>query len=158
SGVDKMRHTLLEAEPHRPSTKLNGLPREELSITALRRHAEPPKLQSQLRGDLDWIAMKALEKERARRFETANGLAMDIQRHLNNEPVVSRPPSRLYRFQKLVRRNKMVFATTGAVAAALLIGLSASTWLYFGERRALDRAVDAEHQAELARANEAKLR
>ena len=157
-GVDKMRRTLLEAEPHRPSTRLNALRRDELTITALHRHAEPPKLQSLLRGDLDWIVMKALEKERSRRFETANGLAMDIQRHLNNEAIISRPPSRFYRFQKLVRRNKVVFAAAGAVTAALLVGLGLSTWLYLGEKQALHRAVDAEHQADLARAKEARLR
>ena len=67
--------------------------------------------------------MKALEKDRTRRYETANGLAMDVQRYLNNEPVVARPPSRMYRLQKLVRRNKIVFAAGGAVALALLIGL-----------------------------------
>jgi serine/threonine protein kinase len=165
SGVDEMRRTLLEKEPHRPSTRLNGLAGDELTVTALRRHSEPPKLQSLLRGDLDWIVMKALEKERARRFETANGLAMDIQRHLNNEPVLARPPSRIYQFQKLVRRNKIIFAAAAAVTAALLIGLGASTWLFLGERQARHRAVDAEQQqarmareAELARANEAELR
>ncbi len=165
SGVDGMRRTLLEKEPHRPSTRLDALKADELTITALRRHAEPPNLQSLLRGDLDWIVMKALEKERARRFETANGLAMDIQRHLHNEPVLSRPPSRIYQFQKLVRRNKILFAAAAAVTAALLIGLGASTWLFLGERQARQRAVDAEQQqarlareAELARANEAELR
>jgi len=75
-----------------------------------------------LKGDLDWIVMKALEKDRTRRYETANGLASDIQRHLSNEPS-PRPPSNLYRFQKLVRRNKTAFAAMGAVAAALVAGL-----------------------------------
>ena len=109
--------------------------------------------------------MKALEKDRRRRYETANGLAMDVQRYLNNEPVMARPPSRLYRFQKLVRRNKIVFAAGAAVAAALIIGLGTSTWLFFMERAARQRAVAAEqqqsrlrHEAELARANEAELR
>ena len=90
---------------------------------------------------------------------------MDIQRYLNNEPVMARPPSRLYRFQKLVRRNKIVFAAGAAVAAALIIGLGTSTWLFFKERTARQRAVAAEQQqsrlrqeAELARANEAELR
>ncbi|MGA2543238.1 MAG: serine/threonine-protein kinase [Verrucomicrobiota bacterium] len=165
SGVEGMRRTLLEKEPHRPSARLTALKAEELTMMALRRRAEPPKLQSLLRGDLDWIVMKALEKERSRRFETANGLAMDIQRHLNNEPVLSRPPSGIYRFQKLVRRNKIVFAAVAAVTAALLIGLGTSTWLFLGERQARHRAVEAEeqqarlaHEAETARANEAELR
>jgi tetratricopeptide (TPR) repeat protein len=81
-----------------------------------------------LRGDLDWIVMKCLEKERARRYETANGLATDIERYLKNEPVVARPPSGLYRFQKLVRRNRVVATSAGAIAAALILGVVASLW------------------------------
>ena len=77
------------------------------------RHAEPAALSRLVRGDLDWIVMKCLEKDRTRRYETANGLAQDIERHLNNEPVVARPPSRLYRFQKVVRRNKLAFRRRG---------------------------------------------
>src|SRR5262249_41747148 len=80
------------------------------------------------RGDLDWIVMKCLEKDRTRRYETANGLAMDLQRYLNNEPVVACPPTAAYRFRKMIRRNKLVFAAVSAVAAALLLGLRLSTW------------------------------
>jgi eukaryotic-like serine/threonine-protein kinase len=104
-GLDEMRRTIREQEPPRPSTRLSTLPGKELNTTAQRRGLDAPKLVSELRGDLDWIVMKALEKDRARRYETANGLAMDIQRHLNNEPVVACPPSAVYRFEKLVRRN-----------------------------------------------------
>jgi serine/threonine protein kinase len=165
SGLDEMRRTLREKEPQRPSTMVTTLQGEELTMTAERREAEPPKLASLLRGDLDWIVMKALEKDRRRRYETANGLAMDIERYLDNEPVMARPPSRIYRFQKLVRRNQVVFTATAAVAAALIVGLGASTWLFLKERQARQRAVDAERQqahlrleAEQARANEAELR
>ena len=165
SGLDQMRRTLREKEPQRPSTMLTTLQRTELTATAVQRHAEPPKLISLLRGDLDWIVMKCLDKDRRRRYETANGLAMDVQRNLNNEPVIARPPSRLYRFQKLVRRNKIVFASAAAVAMALLIGLGTATWLFFMERAARREAVAAEEQqyllrreAERARANEAALR
>src|SRR6478736_7972920 len=115
SGLDGMRRILREKEPARPSTLLATLPPEELTRLAHDRRTEPSRLAAQVRGDLDWIAMKALEKERARRYETANGLAMDLQRHLNNEPVVARPPSRLYKFRKLVRRNRGVFIATAAV-------------------------------------------
>jgi serine/threonine protein kinase len=146
SGLDQMRRTLREKEPQRPSTMLTTLQGAELTATAAHRQVEPPRLMSLLRGDLDWIVMKALEKDRTRRYETANGLAMDIQRHLNNEPVNARPPSRRYRFQKLVRRNKVVFAATAAVMAALVAGLSASTWLFLKEREARQRAVAAEQQ------------
>ena len=165
SGLDEMRRTLREKEPQRPSTMLTTLQRTELSATAVQRHAEPPKLISLLRGDLDWIVMRCLDKDRRRRYETANGLAMDVQRYLNNEPVMARPPSRLYRFQKLVRRNKILFASSAAVAAALLIGLGTATRLFFMERAARREAVAAEEQqyllrreAERARANEAELR
>ncbi|HLX69764.1 MAG TPA: serine/threonine protein kinase, partial [Verrucomicrobiae bacterium] len=113
---------------------------------AAHHHADPPRLVSTLRGDLDWIVMKALEKDRRRRYETANGLAMDVQRYLNDEPVVARPPSRLYQFQKLVRRNRVIFAAIAAVTVALLIGLSLSTWLFFEERAARREAVAAEQQ------------
>jgi serine/threonine protein kinase len=164
-GMDGMRRTLLEEEPQRPSVVLTVLAINDLTTTAARRHAEPPKLIALIRGDLDWIVMKALEKDRARRYETANGLAVDIQRYLTNEPVMARPPSRIYRLQKLVRRNKVIFIAAAAVCAALIAGLGASTWLFLREREARQRAVAAERQqvrlteeAELARANETKLR
>jgi hypothetical protein len=165
SGVDEMRRTLLEVEPQRPSSRLAVLTRDDLTATAARRHTESPKLIALIRGDLDWIVMKALEKERARRYETANGLAVDIQRHLSNEPVLARPPSRVYRLQKLIRRNKVIFMAAAAVSAALIAGLGTSTWLFLKEREARQRAVAAELQqirltqeAELARSNEARLR
>src|SRR4029450_9779575 len=97
---------------------------------------------SALATDLDWIVMKALEKDRARRYETANGLASDIQRHLNNEPVLACPPSNLYRLKKMVQRNKLAFAAGTAVAASLAIGLSLSTVLFLRERRAREQATE----------------
>ncbi len=147
-GLFGMRHTLRETEPQRPSTMITTLQCGELAKTAEHRRTDPPKLISQVRGDLDWIVMKALEKDRARRYDTVTGLAMDIQRHLNNEPVSARPPSRLYQFQKLVRRNRVVFAAAGAVTAALVIGLGTSTWLFLQEREALGREAVLRRQAE----------
>jgi hypothetical protein len=165
SGLEEMRRTLREKEPQRPSIMLTTMQGREVTMVAEQRQSEMPKLISLLRGDLDWIVMKTLEKDRRRRYETANGLAMDIKRYLNNEPVIARPPSRLYRFQKLVRRNKIVFAAGMAVAAALVVGLGAATWAFLEEKEARQRAVAAELQqsrlrqeAELARANEAALR
>jgi len=146
AGLDEMRRTLREKEPPRPSVRLNTLRPDELSSAALNRHQNAVGLVSSLRGDLDWVVMKALEKERARRYETANGLAMDVQRHLDNEPVLARPPSRRYRFQKLVRRNRGVFFAVGAVAATLIAGMGTSTWLFLREREARQRAVAAEQQ------------
>jgi hypothetical protein len=108
----------------------------KLTTAARQRQTDALKLIHVIRGDLDWIVMKALEKDRTRRYETANGLARDVERHLNNEPVVARPPSMGYRFQKLVRRNKLVFATGGAVVLALVAGLALSTWSLLHERQA----------------------
>jgi serine/threonine protein kinase len=165
SGFDEMRRTLREDEPQRPSTMLTSLTNTELTAAAKHRHVEAPKLISSLKGDLDWIVMKALEKERARRYETVNGLAMDIQRYLDNEPVIARPPSPRYRFQKLVRRNKVVFASGAVVTATLIAGLGISTHLFFGEREALkvqerlrQEAEQARLESEHARANEMHLR
>jgi eukaryotic-like serine/threonine-protein kinase len=151
SSLDEMRRTLLEREPQRPSTKLDGLQAEDLTRTSLHRQVETPRLNSLLRGDLDWIVMKSLEKDRNRRYQTANGFGMDVQRYLNNEPVFARPPSRLNRLQKLVRRNKTTFAAIAAVSVALIAGFGTSTWLYFRER-------EARREAESARRVETELR
>jgi len=91
-----MRRTIREQDPVRPSSRLSTILAGDLITTAQRRQTEAPKLIHAVRGDLDWIVMKCLEKDRTRRYETANGLAMDLQRHLNHEPVVARPPNRLY--------------------------------------------------------------
>ncbi len=145
SGLDAMRKTIREREPVRPSTKLSqtlvaagvSKPRSSASKTpssedevraSSRRLLRVKETISLLRGDLDWIVMKCLEKDRRRRYETANGLAADLQRHLNHEPVVARPPSAAYQFQKAFRRNKLAFAAGGAVAGALLLGVVVSTW------------------------------
>jgi eukaryotic-like serine/threonine-protein kinase len=131
AGLDEMRRTIREQEPPRPSNRISTLQGEDLTTTAKHRRTDPPKLIHLVRGDLDWIVMKALEKDRARRYETANGLASDIKRHLSDEPIVARPPSALYRFQKTVRRNKLAFAAASVVIAALVIGLTVSTWMFF---------------------------
>ena len=146
-GLDEMRRTICESEPLKPSTRVNTLASNELGTTAQHRGLDAPKLVSQLRGDLDWIVMKALEKDRARRYETANGLATDIQRHLDDEPVVARPPSSFYRFQKLVRRNKLAVAAMCVVILSLAVGLTMSATLLAQERAARVRAVAAEEQA-----------
>src|SRR4029434_9633441 len=125
AGYDEMRRVVREQHPAKPSTALHKLAPNVLTDVALNRQREPPRLIHALRGDLDWIVMKALEKDRARRYETANGFARDVQRHLRGEPFVARPPSGMYRFGRLVRRNQLLFAATGAVTVTLLIGLSA---------------------------------
>src|SRR5258705_2748602 len=95
----------------------------ELTTVAQQRRSEPPRLIHVVRGDLDWIAMKALEKDRTRRYETANDLALDVKRFLENEPVVARPPSKLYKFQKMVRRNKLLFLGITVIAVLLVTSL-----------------------------------
>ena len=148
SGWEEMRRTLREKEPPLPSALLASLPGPERTQTARQRQADPAKLTAEIKGDLDWIVMKALEKDRDRRYETANGLAMDVWRCLNNEPVLARPPNRVYRLQKLVRRNKMIFAAGGAVALALILGLGLSTWLFLEERAGREREAHLRREAE----------
>jgi serine/threonine protein kinase/WD40 repeat protein len=128
SGLDEVRRTIRDKEPMRPSTRLTGMTRAQLTETATVRAVEVPKLIQFLRGDLDWIVMKCLEKERGRRYETANGLALDVRRHLENEPVLARPPSRLYEIRKTVRRHKIGFAAATIVVTALLVGLAAMAY------------------------------
>jgi len=158
SGLEAMRRTIREQEPARPSTRLSTMLNAELTAIAKHRHSEPARLGTLLRGDLDWIVMKALEKDRSRRYETANSLAADIQRHLENEPVVARPPTNLYRFQKLVRRNKLAFAASAAVLLVMLVGIAASTWQAVRATRAEHEQIRLREQAENARNNEARER
>lgn len=145
-GLEGLRRILREKEPPRPSARFQSLPPAEAIRTATARCTDPARLLAHLRGDLDWIVMKALEKDRQRRYETANGMAMDLRRHLDDEPVMARPAGWGYRFRKLVRRNRVVFLAGTAVALALLAGTATSTWLFLKEREARRRAVAAEQQ------------
>jgi WD40 repeat protein/serine/threonine protein kinase len=151
AGLDECRRTIREQEPARPSTRLATMVEAELTTMAAQRHTEAPKLIHSLRGDLDWIAMRCLEKDRARRYATANDLALDVQRYLEGEPVLARPPSNFYRLQKLVRRNRGAFAAAAGIAAALLVGTALSTWLAV-------RATRAEKSALASQKLEAQLR
>jgi serine/threonine protein kinase len=157
-GVEELRRTVCEQEPLSPSAKLQTLNNDELTKTARSRHIEPPRLLSQLHGDLDWIVLKCLEKDRTRRYEGANALAMDIQRYLDEEAVLARPPSRLYRLQKLVRRNRALFAAGTGISLALAIGFGISTWLFFRERNARQEQYRLREIASRALENEGKLR
>jgi tetratricopeptide (TPR) repeat protein len=115
---------------------------------AKRRHTDPAKLPSSLKGDLDWIVMKCLEKDRKRRYETANGLAMDLQRHLANEVVTARSPTTAYLLGKLIRRNKLPFAAATAAILALILGAVLSTVQAFRAKRAEAAASLAKDQME----------
>ena len=116
-----------EEEPPRPSTRLSDSG-EALATISAQRHMEPAKLATLVRGELDWIVMKTLEKDRNRRYSTASGFAADVQRYLNDEQVQACPPSVSYRFRKFARRNKRILATVGLLALALITGTVVSTW------------------------------
>src|SRR5205807_719827 len=138
-----------EEEPPRPSTRLSDSGEALASISA-QRHMEPAKLTKLVRGELDWIVMKCLEKDRNRRYETASGIAADVQRYLNDEAVQACPPSASYRFRKFARRNKRALATVSAVAVVLLLAvavLATSTVLIVREERVTATALQAEKKA-----------
>lgn len=116
-----------EDDPPSPSSRLSQSA-ETLATVAAQRHIEPRKLSSMLRGELDWIVMKALEKERHRRYETATGLAMDVRRYLAGEPVTAAPPSAMYRFRKFVVRHSVPVAAACLVVAALLVAVVGISW------------------------------
>jgi len=150
SGLDEMRRIIREEEPLRPSTRLTTLGLADATELSRKRQAKIPQLASAVQGDLDWIVMTALEKDRTRRYETANALAADLKRHLNNEPVVARPPSTAYKIQKAFRRNQLVFAAGTAVAIALVAGLCLAAlgwWQTCAER---DKALQARQEAQVS--------
>jgi serine/threonine protein kinase len=154
AGMDEMRRRIRETEPVRPSNRLSGMTGADSTSTAKRRGMEAHRLITLLRGDLDWVVMKCLEKDRTRRYETANGVALDIQRYLNNEPITARPPSATYRFWKMVRRNKLGFVAATAVVLAILAGMGLATVGFIRanveRRRAEEALVQAQEQRALA--------
>jgi serine/threonine protein kinase/tetratricopeptide (TPR) repeat protein len=146
-----------EEEPPKPSTRL--LTTEETASVAARRGTEPAKLAKLVRGDLDWIVMKALEKDRTRRYESANGLARDIERYLHDEPVEAGPPSAGYRLRKLARKHRGALAAVATVATLLATEAAVSTWQAFLARAAERRALLAQRgEAEQRKDAEAVLR
>jgi tetratricopeptide (TPR) repeat protein len=124
-----------EVTPNTPSAKFSTLGNAASSVSLLRR-VDVKTLRKELRGDLDWIVMKALEPDRTRRYETVNGLAMDIERHLHDETVTARPPSTLYRLSRFARRNRLAVAASATVTAALVIGLTVAGFALVRARRA----------------------
>src|SRR5207237_10196423 len=116
-----------EEEPPRPSARLSDSGEALASISA-NRHMEPAKLTKLVRGERGWIVMKQLEKDRNRRYETANGFAADVQRYLADEAVLACPPSAWYRFRKFARRNKRTLVTAAVVAGVLVFGTMVSVW------------------------------
>jgi WD40 repeat protein len=139
-GYAEMQRIIAEQEPPKPSRVLSSMHDAESTILATNRSIDIGALNKVFQGDLDWIVMKSLEKDRSRRYDTANGLAADIKRFQNNEPVIARPPSAFYKFHKAWRRNKVVYTSGAVVLAALLIGVTVSII-------GLNRAVKAEQKA-----------
>jgi serine/threonine protein kinase/tetratricopeptide (TPR) repeat protein len=155
AAFDELRRIIREEEPPKPSTRLSSLGATRTTVSA-NRQADARHLDRAVRGELDWIVMKCLEKDRNRRYETASGLAVDLRRYLDHEPVEAGPPSAWYRLRKYARRNRAVLATAAVVAAALVSGTAASTWQAIratrAEGRAGQSAVQARTEAAIARA------
>jgi serine/threonine protein kinase len=150
-GLLEMLRLIREQEPPKPSTKLSTA--EGLPGLAAKRGTEPRRLTALVRGELDWIVMKALEKDRNRRYESANGLAADVQRYLDDEPVLACPPSAGYRLRKFARRNKAAMTTAALVTAALLLGTAVSIWQAARANGERDRAREAERKARVEKDN-----
>ncbi|MBI5771001.1 MAG: serine/threonine protein kinase [Verrucomicrobia bacterium] len=129
AGLDEIRRIIREVDPPRPSTRLSTLADADQSTIARQRATAPAHLSTILRGDLDWIVMRCLEKDRLRRYENADHLALDVERHLRDEPVTARPPTLAYRIGKFVRRRKSAIVAAVAVLGAAAGGLAAAQWL-----------------------------
>src|SRR5262249_34342083 len=155
-AILEMLRIVREVDPPRPSTKLSAA--ENLPNIAANRDIEPAKLARLLRGELDWVVMKALEKDRTRRYETANALARDIQRYLADEAVEARPPSAGYRLRKFLKRNKGPVVAASLLVAALLAGILGTTWGLIEARQQEQEAKYhegiAKEQAGIAKKNE----
>lgn len=128
AGFDELRRIIREEEPPRPSTRLSTLNNELAGTVAVNRRLAAETLSSAMKRDLDWIVMKALDKDRNRRYSTAGGMAEDVSRFLLDQPVEARPPSTWYRFTKFARRNKVAISTVSLVACALILGTVVSVW------------------------------
>ena len=151
AGLIEFRRILLEEEPPRPSNRVSTMNAQRVTTVAGHRRLEPARLASSLRGDLDWVVMKALDKDRGRRYPTAVALGEDVRRFVEGLPVEARPPSNLYRFSKFARRNKTVLATAGIVALALIVGTGVSLWQAAVARSALAKAQVSEAEADRSR-------
>ena len=156
-GLEEMLRTIRETEPPKPSTRVSNSAEAMSSISEVRK-TDPVRLSKFVRGDLDWIVMKALEKDRTRRYETANGLAADVQRFLDDQAVEACPPSARYKFRKFARRNKAMLATGTAIAGILLVSTVVSTGLAIWAARAEQKASENEAAATAALAAEQQAR
>ena len=135
AGLDEVRRVIRSEEPVRPSTRLSTMMAGDLTIVSEHRRSQPPKLIREVRGDLDWIVIKAMEKDRSRRYQTANGLAMDIGRYLAGEVVLARPPSSLYKFRKFFLRHKLLISGLCVFLVLLVLLLGFMSLLLVRERK-----------------------
>ena len=161
AGFDEMRRMIREVDPPRPSARVSTLEAKVLSTVSDCRKIESRRLSQQLRGELDWIVMKTLEKDRNRRYESANALAADVQRYLDDEPVMACPPSTVYRFQKYARRHKGLLAVSIAILTGTVFSLWQAVEAIQARKLADDRLVlanDRLENEELARADAVKQR
>ncbi len=152
AGYAEMQRIIREVDPPPPSTRLVDS-KDSLPSIAAQRQSEPAKLTKLMRGDLDWIVMRCLEKDRTRRYETASGLAKDIERYLTDEPVEARRPTRLYRLKKFIRRNQVGVLAGTAIVAALAVGLAAASYFAATASSEAKNAKAALEQAEFSRKN-----
>ncbi len=139
AAFGEIQRIIREVDPPRPSTRLSTM-RDAIVSVAAHRQTEPARLPAQVRGDLDWMVMKCLEKDRTRRYVTAGDVAEDVRRHLSGEPVLAAPPGRAYRARKFVRRHRFGVGACAAVAAALLAGLAGTAIALVQARTQRDRA------------------
>ena len=158
SSLDEMRRIIREEEPVRPSTRLSTMAIAEATAVAKTHHTKIPALVSVVRGDLDWIVMKCLEKDRTRRYAAGNDLAEDVQRYLEGEPILARPPSTAYKIQKFVRRNRVIVSAAATVAVVLLLAAIVGSWEAVRATRAQQEQSRLRKAAETAEQNEAKQR
>ncbi len=143
-GYDELRRVIREEEPPRPSARLSTLGPAAATVSAARR-SDPRRLSQLCRGELDWIVMKALEKDRNRRYESASAFAADVQRYLHDEPVQACPPSAWYRFRKFARRNRASLVAASALTLTVLVavvGLAVNNWLVTREKKAKEAALE----------------
>jgi serine/threonine protein kinase len=145
-GYDELRRIIREEEPPKPSTRISTLGQAATTVST-RRKSDPKRLSQLFRGELDWIVMKCLEKDRNRRYETASGLARDIERYLHDEPVQACPPSRWYRLRKFLRRHKVPVLAASVVLLALLAGMIGTTLGLLRAERARQVAEEKEREA-----------
>jgi eukaryotic-like serine/threonine-protein kinase len=128
AAFDEMRRIIREDEPPRPSTRISTLAQQAISTVSEKRNSDPRHMSRLFQGELDWIAMKTLEKDRNRRYETASALADDVERYLHDEPVQACPPSRIYRLRKFASRYRAGIAIVGAFIGLFALGTAISTW------------------------------